>query len=37
MKATRLSALIALGLASGAAWADVRVDGPVEYLSLIHI
>ncbi|BBT16189.1 hypothetical protein WP8S17C03_22380 [Metapseudomonas otitidis] len=31
MKATRLSALIALGLASGAAWADVRVDGPVEY------
>ncbi|WP_165671586.1 DUF3859 domain-containing protein [Metapseudomonas otitidis] len=31
MKATRLSALIALGLASGAAWADVRVEGPVEY------
>lgn len=31
MKATRLSALIALGLTSGAAWADVRVDGPVEY------
>ncbi|MNE01159.1 hypothetical protein D3C80_935880 [compost metagenome] len=27
----RMTALVALGLASGAALADVRVDGPVEY------
>ncbi|WP_271411867.1 DUF3859 domain-containing protein [Pseudomonas sp. Q1-7] len=27
----RMTALMALGLASGAALADVRVDGPVEY------
>ena len=31
MKATRLSALIALGLASGVAMADVRVEGPIEF------
>ncbi|WP_342245764.1 DUF3859 domain-containing protein [Pseudomonas sp. OTU5201] len=27
----RMTALVALGLASGVALADVRVDGPVEY------
>ncbi|WP_236234473.1 DUF3859 domain-containing protein [Pseudomonas tohonis] len=31
MKATRLSAMIALGLASGVAMADVRVEGPIEF------
>ena len=37
MLTSRFSALVGLMCIAGLAQAEVRVQGPVEYLSLIHI